>query len=272
MKARSRSVERYLLNRILEDGAVHLTLIDPVDVSLQEAREAARLAEEYGSTAIMIGGSTVFSQIELNEYVKAIKDSTSLPVILFPSNVTSVVPSADAIWFMSLLNSVEWYYLVGAQIQGAPLVKRYGLEALPMGYIVFGGETAVAMMGRVLALNPTNGEVASIYALAAEMMGMRYVYLEAGSGTTNPIPPSTIKTVRDAVDVILIVGGGIRTADAAEGAVSSGADIVVTGNVIRLGYENMRDVISAVRRSATRTIEGKVERVSRILSTAVSMG
>lgn len=271
MKGRKRSVELYLLEKLLEEGAIHLTLIDPVDVPLKEAKEIVSAVESYGSAGIMVGGSTVFSQIELDEYVRSIKESTSLPIIIFPSNVTSVVPSADAIWFMSLLNSVEWYYLVGAQMQGAPLVKKYGLDVLPMGYIVFGGETAVAMVGRALALNPLNAEVASIYALAAEMMGMRYVYLEAGSGSSNPIPTSTIKAVREAIGVVLVIGGGIRRPEVAREVVMTGADVIVTGNAIKLGLDNVKEIIRSVRESASGLTESKSERIKRLIDVVTSL-
>ncbi|HDI73572.1 MAG TPA: geranylgeranylglyceryl phosphate synthase family protein, partial [Candidatus Korarchaeota archaeon] len=113
--------------------------------------------------------------------------------------------------YNNLLNSVDHYFIIGAQSQGAVLIKQYGLEAIPMGYMVFGGDTAVAAMGRALPLPPSRGEVAACYALAAQYLGMRFVYLEAGSGAREPIPPETIRAVRRVLEIPLIVGGGIRS-------------------------------------------------------------
>ncbi|MCD6235973.1 MAG: phosphoglycerol geranylgeranyltransferase, partial [Thaumarchaeota archaeon] len=159
----------------------------------------------------------------------------------------SITKYADAIWFMSLLNSVDHYFIIGAQSQGAVLVKRYGLEAIPLGYIIFGGDTAVAAMGRALPLPMNHGEVAACYALAAQYLGMRFVYLEAGSGAEKPLPPSTIKAVREAVEIPLIVGGGIRSVGDVDRVLGAGADIIVTGTVAEKDFESLQKIVRAVK-------------------------
>ncbi len=225
-------VEEYLLNCIQKDGAIHLTLIDPEKVTAASASHLAKKAEEYKTTAIMVGGSTSTSTAHLDSIIKATKRTVKIPVILFPNNVTGVSKHADAIWFMSLLNSIDPYFLIGAQVLGAPMVKKYGLEALSLGYIIVGEGGTAGVVGRAIPIAYTKPELAAVHALAAQYFGMRFVYLEAGSGAVQPVPPTMIKTVKRTIDVPLIVGGGIRTSENVKAAVAAGADIVVTGNIL----------------------------------------
>lgn len=226
------SVEKYFRKRIRAEGAIHLTLIDPEEVSVASAWSLAKKLAESETAAVMVGGSTTNSTVHLDNVVKTIKREVQIPVILFPNNVTGISKHADAIWFMSLLNSVDPYFLVGVQILGAPLVKKHGLEALPLGYIIVGEGGAAGIVGRAIPIPYTKPELTVAHALAAQYLGMRFVYLEAGSGARQPVPPAMIRAVRDVVDTILIVGGGIRDSEQAKAVVKAGADIVVTGNII----------------------------------------
>ncbi len=225
-------VERYILDEIEKNGCIHMTLLDPDNFYPEEMAKCARMCEEQGTGAIMIGGSILQSQTALDECVKIVKENVAIPIILFPNNINAISRHADAIWFMSLLNSTDWYYIVGAQMQGSFIIKRYGLEPLPMGYLVFGSDTAVSAIGRVLPLPPNKGEVAAGYALAAQYLGMRFIYLEAGSGAQNPIPPDTVRAVRDAVEITIVVGGGITSSKDSYMVSKAGADIIVTGNIV----------------------------------------
>ena len=225
-------VENYLLERIKAEGSIHLTLIDPEKVAPSEASRIAENSKTSGTSAIMIGGSTFVSQSHLDSVVKAIKRTVKIPTILFPNNVTGISPHADAIWFMSLLNSVDPYFIIGAHILGAPLVKKYGLEPIPMGYVIVGEGGTAGIVGKAIPVPYTKPDLAAAHALAAQYIGMRFVYLEGGSGAKNPVPPEMIRTVKHYVDIKLIVGGGIRTKEQALAAVSAGADVIVTGNVV----------------------------------------
>jgi phosphoglycerol geranylgeranyltransferase len=226
------AVERYILKRIKEEGAIHLTLIDPEEVTAPHASRVAKKAERCKTAAIMVGGSTSTSTSHLDSVVKAVKHAVGIPIILFPNNVTGISKYADAIWFMSLLNSLDPYFLTGAQVLGAPLVKKHGLEALPLGYIIVGKGGAAGIVGRAVPIPFTKPEVAAAHALAAQYFGMRFAYLEAGSGASQPVPPTMIRIVKHSINIPLIVGGGIRNSKQAETVVAAGADIVVTGNVI----------------------------------------
>jgi phosphoglycerol geranylgeranyltransferase len=226
-------VERYLLDKIARNGAIHLSLIDPQNVTPKKACELAKKLQEMGSSAIMVGGSTVVSQRELDEIIKSIKNNVSIPIILFPNGIAGISEYADAIFFSSLMNSINPYYITGAQALGAPLVKRYGLEVLPMGYVIVGSNTGAAgFVGQALPIPSDKPELGSMYALAAEYLGMRFVYLEAGSGSKMPVSKEMISLVRNSVGIKVIVGGGIKTTQHAREIVNAGADILITGTLI----------------------------------------
>jgi phosphoglycerol geranylgeranyltransferase len=224
-------VERYLLDKIEKNRAIHITLVDPEKASPKSASRIAREAEASETTAIMVGGSTLVSSSDLDAIVKTIKSAVEIPVILFPNNISGISRHADAIWFMSLLNSSDPYFLMGAQVLGAPLIKKYGLEAIPLGYIIVGEGAAVGIIGRAMPIPYEKPELVAAHALAAQYLGMRFVYLEAGSGAKHPVPEDMIEMVKFAVEVPVVVGGGIRTGEQAKGAVDAGADAIVTGNV-----------------------------------------
>jgi len=245
-------VENYLLKRIQEEGAIHLTLIDPEKVTVSSASQLAKRVEVYKTTAIMVGGSTSTSTTHLNRIIKAIKRTVKIPIILFPNNITGISKYADAIWFMSLLNSVDPYFLMGAQVLGAPMVKKYGLEPLPLGYIIVGEGGTAGIIGRAIPIPYTKPELAAVHALAAQYFGMRFVYLEAGSGASQPVPSVMIKTVKHAISAPLIVGGGIRDSGQAKTAVAAGADIVVTGNITEeIGARSMfKKLVTTVKKNA----------------------
>jgi phosphoglycerol geranylgeranyltransferase len=226
-----RFVEEYL-ERHLRHGPLHLTLIDPDRQEPKEAAAMAQAAAEAGSHAIMVGGSTPERGRVVDKTCKLIKKASGLPVILFPGGASQVSTHADAIWWMSLLNSRSRDFLVGEQVKGAPIVKKLGLEAIPMGYIVVEPGGTVGRVGQADLVRRDDNATAIAYALAAQYFGMRYVYLEAGSGADQPVPPAMVRAVKGAIDIPLIVGGGLRTAEAAHEAIEAGADIIVTGTLV----------------------------------------
>jgi phosphoglycerol geranylgeranyltransferase len=225
-------VEKYLLEKIEKEGTIHMTLVDPEKVTPSSASRVAKDAESCDTAAIMVGGSTSVSSSHLDKVTKALKDSVEIPVILFPNNITGITRHADAIWFMSLLNSADPYFLMGAQVLGAPIIKKFGLEPIPLGYIIVGEGGTVSVVGKAVPIPYSKPELASAHALAAEYFGMRFVYLEAGSGVGNPVPADMVRAVKTATGLPLIVGGGIRTGEQVKDIVKAGASIIVTGNVL----------------------------------------
>jgi phosphoglycerol geranylgeranyltransferase len=246
-------VEEYLLDHIRKAGAIHLTLIDPEKVTPSSASHIACEAEKCNTAAVMVGGSTSTSSSHLDSVTKAIKRAVQMPVILFPNNVTGISKYADAIWFMSLLNSVDPYFLIGAQILGAPMIKRFELEAIPLGYIIVGEGGTAGIVGRAVPIPYSKPELAAVHALAAQYFGMRFVYLEAGSGASHPVPPAMIRTVKESIETPLIVGGGIRDSEHAKTAVSAGADIIVTGNLVEEtpASRNLASIVKTVKENGT---------------------
>ena len=132
------NIEKKITNYIKSNGTICFALIDSENISEKEAIDITKRAENCGVLGILVGGSTIANQLELDVITQAIKSVTSLPVILFPGNITGISPNADAILFSSLLNSNDTYFLIQAQALGAPLIKKYNIEAIPMGYLVIG--------------------------------------------------------------------------------------------------------------------------------------
>jgi phosphoglycerol geranylgeranyltransferase len=168
----------------------------------------------------------------MEDVVKRIKANVRIPVIIFPNNIASITGAADAMWFMSLLNSANTYYLIDSQAIGAPMVKKLGLETMPMGYIIVGYGGAAGYVGQARVIPYDRPELAVAYASAAELLGMRYIYLEAGSGAPQPVSPIMISAVSKYCKSTLVVGGGIRDAKAAIAAKIAGAQIIVTGTLV----------------------------------------
>lgn len=253
------TVEKYLLQRT-KRAPICAALIDPEDLSPKAAADTAEKAIKAGVGMILVGGSTLSDQGRLDEVVQAIKRTTKnittspgasqpAPIVLFPGNVTGVSRFADAILFSSLLNSTNSYFIIGAQALGAMGVYNAGIESIPMGYLVFGDKSATSFIGQVNSLPPSKPNLALIYALAAKYLGMRTLYLEAGSGASEPIPPETIRLVRKFYDGILIIGGGITSGEVANRAAKAGANIIVVGNLLQTpGYEiTLRQIATAIR-------------------------
>lgn len=239
------------IKAILRRRSAHLGLIDPDKQSLEEAGELASSFFKAGSDGIMVGGSTGVHPRITDATVLEIKKRCSLPAILFPAGAACLSKHADALFFMSLLNSRDRRFLIEEQRRGAPVVKRYRLESIPMGYIIFEPGMRVGEVGRAELVGRTDLQRAVEYALAAELFGMSCVYLESGSGAPAPLPAQTIRAVKRSVSIPVIVGGGITSPDAARTTVRAGADIVVTGTVAEFSKgrgELLAGIVSAVRK------------------------
>lgn len=224
------NVENYI-RTTLEDHKLHLTLLDPEEQRPEEAVRIAKEAIAGGSDGIMLGGSTTEPE-ELDATAKALRENVDVPVILFPGNISGVSKHADAIFFMSLLNSANPYWIIGAQALAAPGIKKMGIEILSMGYLVVEPGGTVGWVGDAKLIPRNKPDLAVAYAMAAESFGMKIIYLEAGSGANEHIPEQMIAGVKKMTDIIVIVGGGIRDGKTAAKVAKAGADIVVTGTVV----------------------------------------
>jgi phosphoglycerol geranylgeranyltransferase len=250
-------VEKLLIERT-KKGTIVAALIDPEDFTPKQAVETATVAIDAGVSLILVGGSTLANQGRLDAVVKAVKGhmksqyghakSRRVPVVLFPGNITGVSRYADAILFSSLLNSTNPYFIIGAQALGATEVHKAGIESIPMAYLVFGNSSATSFIGQVNSIPSSKPNLAVIYALAAKYLGMRTLYLEAGSGAGEPIPQATIQTVRKVYDGLLIVGGGITTPETAARTARGGADVLVIGNLLQsTGFEEtLKQIVKGI--------------------------
>ena len=241
-------VEEYLRKEVKKWGTICLPLIDSENSS--DAAKVAKKVEDMGASAILVGGSSAIDQIELAKVVMEIKSHVTVPVILFPGNVTGVSPKADAILFSSLLNSENPYFITEAQALGAVAVKKYGIEPLPTAYIIVGEGTAAWFVGRARGIPFHKPNIAVMYSIAAQYMGMRFVYLEAGSGASQNVPPEMVAAVRKQYEGTLIVGGGIKTAETAGQVAKAGADIIVIGTMIEKDgnwQEKFSSIVKAIR-------------------------
>lgn len=228
-------VELFLKSELKQKNALLFVLIDSEVSNLESSKKLAKNAEKIGASAILVGGSSALDQIEMAKVVKGIKKGIKIPIILFPGNITGVVPEADAILFSSLMNSENPYFITQAQALGAPNVLKFGLEPLPTAYLVIGEGTSAWFIGSARGIPFEKPKIAAAYALAAQFLGMRFVYLEAGSGAKSTVTPEMIKTVRAAFNGFLIVGGGIKNTKTAKDLVKAGADALVIGTFLEKG-------------------------------------
>lgn len=236
------------LRKKLKKEALHFSLVDPDEIGYDLAADFAAAAEDAGTDAILIGGTVGVQGELLDETVKEIKAAVKVPVILFPGDISGISPFADAILYLSLLNSRNPYYISGVQALSAPILLRWKLEVIPTAYLITepGGETAAGWVGDARPLPVRKPSITYAYALSARFVGYKFVYLEAGSGAAHPVDDRLVIAARKALEseTPLIVGGGIRAPEVAAQKIRAGADIIVMGTAL----ENANDVESTVRR------------------------
>jgi len=242
-------IESIITQKVRRSGTICAALIDPEDFRVDRAAQVASSARKAGAALILVGGSTVADEKGLDSVVRRIKKNVTCPVILFPGNVTGVSQYADAILFSCLLNSTNPYFIIGAQALGSLKVHKYGLESIPMGYLVFGNASSTSFVGQTNGIPLDKPGLAVMYSLAADYLGMRSLYLEAGSGSKTPVSEETIKAVRKHYSGLLIVGGGITNAEKAREASLAGADVIVIGNLLKEpNFENtIRKIVKSIK-------------------------
>jgi putative glycerol-1-phosphate prenyltransferase len=222
------------LKEIVETkGAGFLVLIDPDRLEPDKIRQLGLKAQKSGADGFLIGSSLLLSN-KFDEAVKTLKQAVSLPVIIFPGNAYQVSKYADAILFLSLISGRNPQLLIGEQVKASPLIKEFGLEPIPTGYLIIesGRRTAVQFMSDTQPIPKDKPDIACAHALAAQYLGMKFVFLEAGSGAENPVPDEIVKKVKEFISIPIIVGGGVKTPEQAGSKVKNGASFVVIGNAL----------------------------------------
>jgi phosphoglycerol geranylgeranyltransferase len=220
-----------LLNTIKNRGAAYFILIDPAKFDEEKLAEFVKYCETAGADGFLAGGSILLND-KFYKCVSVIKQNTSLPVIIFPGNVYQISTSADAILFLSVISGRNSEDLIGKHVTAAPVIKNSGIEPISTGYILVesGSLTAVQYISGSLPVPADKPDIAAATALAAEYLGMKLIYLEAGSGAKKPVPDDMIIRVKEYCSLPVIVGGGIKDPLTAKRKVECGADVVVTGN------------------------------------------
>ena len=203
------SVLDYILEKV-ENNKIHFSLIDPDKQDPEIAGDMAAIAEKTGSKAIMVGGSTLGSIKQIDNTIKNIKKKSDLPVILFPSSAKFLSKYADAMFFMSLLNSRNLDFVIREHVKGAHFVNKVGIEPISMGYLIIEPGMTAGRIGEVDLVGRSDIKTAVGYSLASQYLGMSFFYLEAGSGAPVSVPNDMISAVKKYIDIPLIVGGGIK--------------------------------------------------------------
>ena len=240
------NVKEYLVSK-MKEGTIHLALLDPDKQDGAEAGAIAKRMRDAGTDAMMIGGSTGVTSENLSETAVCIKKESGLPTIHFPGGPGALSKDVDSIFFMSMVNSRDPFWIVNAQAGASIFIKKLGIETISLGYIIVEPGMKVGEVGNADAIKHSETERAVGYALACQMFGMDFVYLEAGSGADRPVPPEMISAVKKAITIPLIVGGGIRSPEAAKAARLAGADAIVTGTFVERCSDDkmLRSVVSA---------------------------
>jgi phosphoglycerol geranylgeranyltransferase len=241
---------RSIQSRIKKGGRSYWVLLDPDDFSPERGGHIAKKAMEAGVDALLVGGSLMHTN-HFDKFVEIVKKKVSIPVILFPGDSTQLSRHADAILFLSLISGRNPVNLIGEHVKAAPLIKKCGIEPIPTAYMLIesGAVTSVEFMSNTRPLPRNKPMIAAAHALAAQYMGMAMIYLEAGSGAPETVPNAMIELVRSYVDIPIIVGGGIRDPKTAIAKLKAGADIIVTGNMLRRpdGLSIMKEIAREVK-------------------------
>lgn len=240
-----------LYNKIISDKKANnksfALLIDPDKQDLTQLLRIINKAEKAKADFFFVGGS-LLTYDSLDTCLKTIKNNTTIPVILFPGNAMQVNDKADGILFLSLISGRNAEMLIGKQVITAPILKQSSLEVLSTGYILVdsGKPTTASYMSNTTPIPADKETVSACTAMAGEMLGLKLIFMDGGSGAKTPISSKMIATVRKSIDAPLIVGGGINSGEKALANCKAGADIIVVGNAIEKNEDLISEISNAV--------------------------
>jgi phosphoglycerol geranylgeranyltransferase len=239
-----KSVYKNIIDSAQKEEKLLAVLIDPDKMAIEMVSNFIEKVNKSIATHIFIGGSTV-EEYATEKLVSEIKRHTKLPVVLFPGSVSQITENADALLFLSLISGRNPEYLIGKQVKAVSKLREIHLEVIPTGYILIenGKETSVQRVSETLPMSRANIQAIIDTAKAGELLGMKLIYLEAGSGAIHPITTDIIKKVKQEVNIPLIVGGGIRSKEQLDEAYKSGADIVVIGTAFEMNASFFNELV-----------------------------
>ncbi len=231
-----------VLQLIEQEHALTFMQLDPPNYEIETSGKIARTAEENGIDAFAVGGSLGAQGKLLNETLKEIKRNSSLPTILFPGNIATLSRHADALYFMSMLNSNDPYWITGAQIGASFPIKKMDLEVIPTSYVIVEPGEAAGWMGRAQLIPRNKPYLAAATALAGQYMGSKLIILESGGGAPEPVPREMVAAAKEVLEIPLLVAGGVRTAELAYKTIKAGADIVQVGTAFEANKGNLQQM------------------------------
>jgi len=222
-------------------------LIDPDKVNDSNMEQLIQLSVDAKVDYFFVGGSLVISNY-LDECIQLIKKNCTIPVVLFPGSPSQVSPFADGLLYLSLISGRNPELLIGQHVVSAPVVRKSGLEIMSTGYMVIdgGAPTTVSYISNATPLPSDKNEIAMCTAMAGEMLGMKLIYMDAGSGARRAISETMIEKVASCIDVPMIVGGGITDPEKAYLNCKAGADVIVVGNAIEKDPMLIKEIAAAV--------------------------
>lgn len=247
--------DNQLYNQFLEakqtGGKKFVVLLDPDKVRLGKVQKVLEHAVEAGVDYFFIGGSLVVNDM-LDTLLKSIKDYCHIPLILFPGNSFQLSYKADGLLFLSLISGRNAELLIGKHVITAPFLKMSPLEIIPTGYMLIDGGimTSVQYMSNTNPIPANKDDIALCTAMAGEMLGLKQIYMDAGSGAKNPVTASMINTVSGGISIPLIVGGGIRDPQKASENARAGADVIVVGNAIEKDPVLICEMAAAIKETS----------------------
>ncbi|MBC6608315.1 geranylgeranylglyceryl/heptaprenylglyceryl phosphate synthase [Hymenobacter sp. BT188] len=245
---RHSSLYETLSNRRQRGQKSLAVLLDPDQLDEAGCRHLLALSETYPIDYFFVGGSLVMNTHQAS-LIFFIKRNSSVPVLLFPSHSLHLDTQADGILLLSLISGRNPDFLIGQHVVAAPLLRASNLEILPTGYMLVdtGRQTTASYMSGTTPLPYDKPSIAACTAMAGEQLGLRLMYLDGGSGAMYPVAPAMIRAVREAVEVPVIVGGGINTREKAQGALEAGADVIVVGNQIEKAPQFLAEMSGVIQ-------------------------
>ena len=223
-------------------------LVDPDKFTGDQSRKFIKAMQQHPPHLILVGGSLISTPI--TPLVSFLKENTDIPVVLYPGHPTHVTPKADALLFLSMISGRNPDLLIGSHIVAAPLIKQYNLETIATGYMLIDGgvPTSVEYMSQTRPIPAEKTDIAVATALAGEMLGLKMIYMDAGSGALNPVSAQMIAAVKQNCSVPLMIGGGITTPQKLANAYDNGADLVVIGNALEKDPGLLKDFMDISRK------------------------
>lgn len=241
------NVYHYIQNSRKAGKKLFAILIDPDKQSKKELKQIVEKAKSAQVDLFFVGGSLLTNN-SLDSCLGILKSNSDIPVVLFPGNAMQVNDKADAILFLSLISGRNAEMLIGKQVITAPILKQSSLEVLPTGYMLIdsGKPTTVSYMSNTTPIPHEKNAVAACTAMAGEMLGLKCIFMDGGSGALTPISEKMIASVRQSIDTPLIIGGGISSGKKAAANCQAGADVIVVGNAIEKDENLIEEIANAI--------------------------